>query len=380
MIHNQTKFPFNSNIFLDRQAGLPIENEMDWDNHDGRSRPYQFTWVPSPNTNVGNNFIFSATRDGQLHAGHGIEPGDWIDLYIGSIPYPFEVLSIENNHEIRIDLNGLTGPFSGFKKRIYPGMNFDPDALNFIYRVEQQDGQKLENTVRFDYNWFVVKQKTTPSGVSGRTQWQSMQTGFFALHCGQRSLAGSLIPLTGPAPTNINFVTGDYSRTQGLKGDGASKSLTYPVLGSNLPNTDRSIGLYHTQHPSRNVVRAHAGNGGLNNNDALQCGEFSRFWRLNGFVSEADTLTNTGYYGASKTASGVLTTRYSGTSISGRAASGESTLSSSPMRVFARQLGSGAEFYSDGRTIMSHFCLVLDMAALESDVAQLQARIITTLS
>jgi hypothetical protein len=42
------------------------------------------------------------------------------------------------------------------------------------------------------------------------------------LLAGHDSLAGTLVPLVGIAPTNSGFVNGDYSRTLGLTGDGTS--------------------------------------------------------------------------------------------------------------------------------------------------------------
>jgi len=42
---------------------------------------------------------------------------------------------------------------------------------------------------------------------------------------GARTLQGALVPLVGPAPTNLNFVSGDYNRKTGLKGNGTSKYL-----------------------------------------------------------------------------------------------------------------------------------------------------------
>jgi hypothetical protein len=43
--------------------------------------------------------------------------------------------------------------------------------------------------------------------------------------CGARTLSGCLVPVVGPAPTNFNFVSGDYNRKTGLLGNGASKYL-----------------------------------------------------------------------------------------------------------------------------------------------------------
>jgi hypothetical protein len=39
---------------------------------------------------------------------------------------------------------------------------------------------------------------------------------------GARTVAGALVPLKGPSPTNIGFVSGDYNRETGLKGNGTT--------------------------------------------------------------------------------------------------------------------------------------------------------------
>ena len=46
-------------------------------------------------------------------------------------------------------------------------------------------------------------------------------------------LNGALVPIKGPAPTNVNFVSDDYDRVTGLKGDGSTK-----YLNSNRANDD----------------------------------------------------------------------------------------------------------------------------------------------
>ncbi|MFZ9960568.1 MAG: hypothetical protein ACO3GP_09265 [Candidatus Limnocylindrus sp.] len=45
------------------------------------------------------------------------------------------------------------------------------------------------------------------------------------LLAGPDDLTGALVPLVGTAPTNVNFVSGDYNRTTGLVGDGSTKYL-----------------------------------------------------------------------------------------------------------------------------------------------------------
>lgn len=259
------------------------------------------------------------------------------------------------------------------------GDSLDLDAAAFIARVEAADGQPLEPGVRLAYSDFVARCKSRPSGILGRSNWQSMQTGFFALHCGQRTLAGALVPLIGPTPTNNNFVAEDYSRTQGIKGDGVGKDLSYNVLGTDLPVSDRSLGIYITEHPTRTEIRCMMGNGPVNNSDSILTNPTTRFWRLTGSASAIDSFTDVGYFGASKLTNLTFVRRYRG--VEANPTIPEEVALARPMRVFSRlnsTLTSG-EFFSNGRIIMSHFCLGLDMAALEADVLQLSAEVNTAI-
>lgn len=96
---------------------------------------------------------------------------------------------------------------------------YDADARRYIRAVEAADGQVLEVGVRVAINAFVV-------GCKADGFWDLISD--CCILCGARTLAGSLVPLKGVAPTNFNFVSGDYlrgGRTPGLRGDGTSKYL-----------------------------------------------------------------------------------------------------------------------------------------------------------
>ena len=92
----------------------------------------------------------------------------------------------------------------------------DPDAYAYIAAVEQQDNQALENGVKFAISNFVV-------GCKDDGIWDAIKAS--CILAGARTLAGALVPLTGDAPTNFNFVSDDYDRKTGLVGDGATKYL-----------------------------------------------------------------------------------------------------------------------------------------------------------
>ena len=101
-------------------------------------------------------------------------------------------------------------------ERGFFGEGFDPDALDYINRVETADGERLEPRVRTAINQFVL-------GCKADGIWTSLVTS--CIMAGARTVAGAITPLIGNAPTNNNFVAGDYSRTLGLLGNDSNKYL-----------------------------------------------------------------------------------------------------------------------------------------------------------
>lgn len=93
---------------------------------------------------------------------------------------------------------------------------YDTDAGNYIQAVEAADGQALESATRKAINDFVIGCKQ--DGI-----WDAIKAS--CILAGARTLAGALVPLVGTAPTNYNFVAGDYNRKTGLKGNATTKYL-----------------------------------------------------------------------------------------------------------------------------------------------------------
>ena len=106
-----------------------------------------------------------------------------------------------------------------------PGFNgmTDADAIAYVNAVEAADGQLLEFGVGKAINDFVV-------GCKLDNTWPAIKAS--CILAGARTLTGALVPLVGTAPTNFNFVSGDYNRKTGL-GD-ASNTTKY--LNSNRNN------------------------------------------------------------------------------------------------------------------------------------------------
>ena len=128
----------------------------------------------------------------------------------------------------------------------------DADALDYIQRVEAADGQALEPAVKTAINDFVL-------GMKEDQNWDKLNV--TCIMAGARTLNGALEPLTGTAPTNFNFVSDDYNRKTGLKGDGSTKYLDSNRSFTADAVDDVHISAYLTSAPIAGPGRYIAGRG-----------------------------------------------------------------------------------------------------------------------
>lgn len=130
----------------------------------------------------------------------------------------------------------------------------DADAKTYINAVESADGQSLENPVKVAINNFVI-------GCKNDGIWTAIKAS--CILAGARTLSGALVPLVGTAPTNFNFVSADYSRKNGLTGNGSSKYLSTNVAGNSasLPQDNAHFSIYATTGPTVAATGAYMGNG-----------------------------------------------------------------------------------------------------------------------
>ena len=117
----------------------------------------------------------------------------------------------------------------------------DADAVAYITAVEAADGQPLETEVRMAIITFV-------KGCKADGIWDAIKAS--CILAGARTLNGALVPLAGVAPTNFNFVAGDYNRKTGLVGDGSTKYLNSNQSIIDLPSTSSSFSVYCSQAAS----------------------------------------------------------------------------------------------------------------------------------
>ena len=128
--------------------------------------------------------------------------------------------------------HAFAGGFSGIGSQPLPT---DADAIDYLSRMATADGAGVETGVAVAVDAFIRDAKEL--GVFSALK-------ACCILAGARTLAGALVPVVGDAPTNVadGFVEGDYSRTAGLTGDGAT---TYLDSGRNN-NADPQNSVHHS--------------------------------------------------------------------------------------------------------------------------------------
>jgi hypothetical protein len=143
----------------------------------------------------------------------------------------------------------------------YVGID-DPDAAVYVAAVEAADGEALETATKVAVHSFV-------KGCKNDGIWPAIKAS--CILAGARTLAGALVPLAGTAPTNNNFVSGDYNRETGLVGDGSTKYLNSNRAGNADPQNSAHAAVYVTT--VNTGIKWYAGS---NNTDTGSSNFFSR--------------------------------------------------------------------------------------------------------
>lgn len=159
-----------------------------------------------------------------------------------------------------------THPFAGGYPRIGgQPLPTDPDAIDYLERVKSADGgAAVEVGVAMAVDAFIKGCKADSAGYAGdptRTVWDALQA--CCIMCGARTISGALVPLVGDAPTAypqpVNFVSADYDRSSGLKGDGSTKYLDSNRANDADGQDDQHISLYLSAAPTNNAYGMGAG-------------------------------------------------------------------------------------------------------------------------
>lgn len=105
----------------------------------------------------------------------------------------------------------------------------DPDARNYVSRVEAADGQSLEPGVVAAIDEFIHGCKTDDA-------WDFIVSS--CILCGARTLAGALVPLVGNNITNQGVQESYYNRITGMTATGSYLDTNTPDVSSDVPLND----------------------------------------------------------------------------------------------------------------------------------------------
>jgi hypothetical protein len=250
-------------------------------------------------------------------------------------------------------------------------VSYDTDAQTYITAVETADGSALPAYVKNAVDAFVVGCKS--DGI-----WSALKAACFL--AGPATLNGALVPLVGTAPTNNNFVSGDYNQITGLVGDGATK-----YLDSNRLRTDDPANSFHlTTHVSvlhpLGTLCFYAGAGLENNNAATGFTTLSRFSNGPHAVRNTASLNTSigqgviGFFGTSRSEAASFTHRHNSTT--GTVIASSEALPASTTKVFAGRLLFGSpNAPTAGRLAWYSIGESLDLALLDTRVSAYMAAI-----
>ena len=245
---------------------------------------------------------------------------------------------------------------------------YDPDAQAYITAVETADGQALEVGVKDAINAFVV-------GCKADGIWSAIKAS--CILAGARTLAGALVPLVGTAPTNNNFVSGDYNRETGLVGDGSTKYLDSNRTATATSPTNYHQAVYMSEKPTVD--------GSFIRSDDVTTQRYLLYYNVSADETRAISGTapsaylggagsiETGFKGVSRDNSSTFDARANSTTSTTSASAGASTALTS--FVFAGNVRGSATAYSDARIAFYGIGESLDLALLDPRVTTLMSAI-----
>lgn len=237
----------------------------------------------------------------------------------------------------------------------------DPGALSadYIQRVESADGEELESDVKVAITRLFAGMASDPSPKAGVSNLDALKAA--CLFAGPRTLDGALVPLVEsmPAPTNLNFVSGDLTRAGGLKGNGTDKRLLSGRNAEDDPQNNAHLYVRMTDGGGSGVMAAAGGAGG----STVDCTQMVRsdqtvFARVSdGGGSVVTAAIGSGGWGGSRTGSTDLNWLYRDQTGSTSEPSG--AVENGQILIFRRTLGNFFDgrlsFYSMGESVdLSH--------------------------
>jgi hypothetical protein len=238
----------------------------------------------------------------------------------------------------------------------------DADARAYVAAVRTADGQPLERAVAQAIDSFVI-------GCKADGIWSAVKASCILM--GARTLAGALTPLVGTAPTNNNFVSGDYNRETGLKGNASTKYLNSGRKANADPLNDCHLAVYASEAATGFMM--YMGGESGNAHDFFRNAAALSMRNRGGSGTLSSAGASTGLIGHTRSASGSFVTRASGTNTTMTAASG--TADNADVFIFARNNAGTLNLPSDARVAFYSIGSSIDLALLDTRVSALAAAI-----
>jgi hypothetical protein len=247
------------------------------------------------------------------------------------------------------------------RKPVSALLGYDVDALAYIAAVEGPfgDNQTLETGVRTAINDFVV-------GCKNDGIWSAIKAS--CILAGARTLSGALVPLAGTAPTNNNFVSGDYNRKTGLVGDGSTKYLNSNyAFPTDLQNNCHLAGFMSAVDTVGAAVGAY---GDAFGNGSLISSRGARLYQDAASTFIPSDTTTTGFRGVSRSSASSYLYSRAGSNETANIAS--SAVTHEAQGVFARRRNTGSyDAFTDARLAFYSIGESLDIALLDARVTAL---------
>ena len=249
-----------------------------------------------------------------------------------------------------------------------PSVRLQPETIAYVAAVEAQDGQALESTVVAAIDDFIT-------GCKADSIWNAIKAS--CILAGARTLSGSLVPLAGTAPTNFNFVSGDYNRKTGLMGDGSTKYLNSNRNNNADTQHSRHAAVFATTRNTEDIPRAYIGSV-FATEGGTQVFSGASPSKLSSRIADITTITTTGNLHSANGFFGV--NRSGSTQYQARGSTTNETITQSSVApgsanylVFARNNRTGPviDLYATARLAFYSIGESLDFALLDARVTTL---------
>jgi hypothetical protein len=180
--------------------------------------------------------------------------------------------------------------------------------------------------------------------------------------------------LVGPAPTNFNFVAGDYNRVTGLVGNGSTKYLNSNRNNNADPQNNRHLAIYATSISSGTIPVYAGGDAASGSSQILYNTSTNMFgYRLNSSSGQnAGAAHAVGLMGASRPNASQTIARNGGSQFTNTDASASPT--SFNMLFFRRNNTAGVS-YANARLSYYSIGEFLDLALLDARLTTYMASI-----